>query len=130
MRSFANGFPDFRYDIQAIVADETTAMCRSIFRGTHEGRWYADPVPGSDRLPPSGFERLPPTGRTVEFDIVHAFTIRDGKVRVTRVILDASRLPVQLGILPPMKTIPLPLVWIARVRTRLRRKRARSRTPD
>lgn len=126
MRGLANGFPDFRFDIQAIVADETNAMCRSIFRGTHNGWWDADPVAGSDALPPNGFERLPPTGRTVEFDIVHAFTIRDGKVHVTRVILDASRLPVQLGVLPPMKTIPLPLLWIARVRNRLRRKRATS----
>jgi predicted ester cyclase len=126
MRGLAKGFPDFRFDIQVIVADETTAMCRSVFRGTHNGWWQSDPVEGSDTLPPTGFERLPPTGRTVALDIVHAMTIRDGRVAVTRVIIDAGQLPVQLGVLPQMTSIPFPLIWIARVRNRLGRRRASS----
>lgn len=73
-------FPDFRFDIHSITADDQMAAVRATLHGTHKGPWG----------------NLPPAGRTIAVE--HAFFLRieDGLVTEVWEILDRSALEKQL----------------------------------
>jgi len=118
-QAFANGFPDFRFEIVDLLADDTKGLCRMYWRGTNTGSWGAEAAPGIESLPPTGLESLPPTGRKVELEIAYAFTFGKGKITSARLIVDPAQMLVQLGVVPGGKTLPRPVVWVAKVRQRL-----------
>jgi predicted ester cyclase len=119
-RGFANGFPDFRFEIVDLLTDDERGMCRMIFRGTHTGHWAAEAAPGIESLPRHGLEDLPPTGRRVEFQLAYAFAFAGGKITMARLIVDPARMLSGLGVLPEAKPpLPRPVVWVAKLRQRL-----------
>ncbi len=73
-------FPDFRFDIHSITADDHMAAVRATLHGTHQGPWGD----------------LPATGRSIAVE--HAFFLRieDGLVTEVWEILDRSALQTQL----------------------------------
>lgn len=73
-------FPDFRFDIHSITADEHIVAVRATLHGTHQGPWGD----------------LAATGRSISVE--HAFFLRieDGLVTEVWEILDRSALDTQL----------------------------------
>ncbi|MFW2383172.1 MAG: ester cyclase [Acidimicrobiales bacterium] len=74
-------FPNFRFDIHSITADDDMAAVRATLHGTHEGPWGD----------------MQPTGRSIAVE--HAFFLRIENGLVTEVweILDRSMLEAQLA---------------------------------
>ncbi|HEX9458291.1 MAG TPA: ester cyclase [Thermoanaerobaculia bacterium] len=74
-------FPDLRVTIDEQIADEEKVATRKTFRGTHHGP----------------FMDIPPTGRPVAFEAIDIMTVRDGRIREHRVVVDQLSLMKQLG---------------------------------
>ena len=74
-------FPDLRFDVHSITADDQIAAVRATLFGTHRGPWGD----------------LAPTGRSIAVE--HAFFLRieDGLVTEVWEILDRSTLEAQLS---------------------------------
>lgn len=64
VRGFVTAFPDLRADACDVVADEDTAVVRSVVRGTHRGELLG----------------IPPTGHSVRWDAVDIYRIADGRI--------------------------------------------------
>ncbi|GAB90269.1 ester cyclase [Gordonia rhizosphera] len=79
-------FPDFRLDVEDIVAREDMVWCRSRAIGTNEG----------------GFMGLPPNGGTIDITVYDSVRIRDGRV------VEHWGVPDQLGAALQLGLIPLP----------------------
>ena len=73
-------FPDLRFDIHSITADDHMAAVRATLRGTHGGPWGD----------------LPPTGRSIAVEHSFFLAIEDGLVTEVWEILDRSVLQTQL----------------------------------
>jgi len=78
--SWHAAFPDFRFDIHSITADDHMAAVRATLHGTHEGFWGD----------------LPPTGRSIAVEHAFFLSIEDGLVTEVWEILDRSALETQL----------------------------------
>ncbi|WES64540.1 ester cyclase [Microbacter sp. GSS18] len=78
------GFPDFRFELHAVVASGDHVAVRATLRGTHEG----------------GFQGRAPTGRTIA--VPHMFFLRFDGERIAEVweLLDADTLREQLDAEP------------------------------
>jgi steroid delta-isomerase-like uncharacterized protein len=57
--------PDFRADIEELIASEDKVVARLTFRGTHTG---------------GEFMGIPPSGRSFAFSAISIFRIADGKI--------------------------------------------------
>ena len=73
-------FPDFRFDIHSITADDRMAAVRATLNGTHRGAWGD----------------LQPTGRTVAVEHAFFLAIDGGLVTEVWEILDRAQLKAQL----------------------------------
>ena len=83
-----NGFPDFAYSIEELIAVEDRVISRFIFRGTHEGE----------------FQGIPATGNKVEISGIMMTRIENGKIVEDREELDQLGFMQQLGMeLKPKK---------------------------
>ena len=80
-------FPDWRFEVLDIVADDERAAVRWRATGTFDG---------SVR-----FEGMEPNGARVESEGVDVLTIRDGKVASIYAYTNAAEMARQLGALPP-----------------------------
>jgi steroid delta-isomerase-like uncharacterized protein len=76
-------FPDLRVTIDEQIADEEKVATRKTFRGTQQGP----------------FMGIPPTGRTIAFEAIDILTVREGRIREHRVVIDQLALMKQLGAL-------------------------------
>jgi predicted ester cyclase len=87
-------FPDGTTEIVDRVFDGDTMVTRSVFRGTHTGM---------GRLPINGgmLVGVPPTGKRVEYQSIHWYKLRDGKIIEHYAARDDLGMMRQLGLLPP-----------------------------
>lgn len=76
-----HAFPDLRVTIEEQIADDDKVATRKTFEGTHRGPFL-------------GVEA---TGNAIRFEVIDILTIRDGKIRDHRVVVDQLGLMRQLG---------------------------------
>ena len=76
-----NGFPDFAYSIEELIAVENRVISRFILRGTHEGE----------------FQGIPATGNKVEISGIMMTRIEDGKIVEDKEDVDLLGFMMQLG---------------------------------
>ncbi len=85
-RAFADairaGFPDYREEIEDLVAAGDKVAVRLRIRGTHSGRIFG----------------MEPTGRSVDFRDMTICTVRDGKIVEQAGLSDSLTLFAQLGV--------------------------------
>jgi len=74
-------FPDLRFEIHSITADDHMAAVRATLHGTHQGPWGDSP----------------PTGRSIAVEHAFFLSIEDGLVTEVWEILDRSALDTQLA---------------------------------
>jgi steroid delta-isomerase-like uncharacterized protein len=73
-------FPDFRNEIEEIIAEGDRAFARLTYRGTHRGPLFG----------------IPPTGRRVEYAGAAVFRFREGRISEVWVLGDLHGLLSQL----------------------------------
>ncbi len=76
-----NGFPDFAYSVEELIAEDDIVISRFIFRGTHEGE----------------FQGIPATGNKVEMSGFMMTRIENGKIVEDKEELDQLGFMMQLG---------------------------------
>lgn len=77
-------FPDLKITIHEQVAEGEKVVTRKTFEGTHRG----------------DFMGIPPSGNPISFSVIDILTIRDGRFREHRVVVDQLHLLRQLGAMP------------------------------
>jgi predicted ester cyclase len=81
---FRAGFPDWRQEIDELVAEGDTVVARCRCRGTNSGEWLG----------------LPATGRSMEVDEVWFFTVGEGRLDRMWSLEDTWSRLLQLGTAP------------------------------
>ena len=81
-RAFRAAFPDLRFDVEMVIAEDDHVVARWTASGTHTGPW-------------GGIE---PTGRSVAFSGVNIFRLGDGRVAEIWNHRDDLGLQDQLGV--------------------------------
>ena len=81
-------FPDVRFEVHHLLAEDDLVACRSTMTGTHLGRL--------DLVPPG----IEPTGRSVRVAHMHFFRYADGRVTDLWHLWDTPGLLRQLGAAP------------------------------
>jgi steroid delta-isomerase-like uncharacterized protein len=85
-------FPDYRFEIVDIVADEQRAAVRWRSSGSFTGT--------------GSFEGMVPNGQQVDIEGCDVLEIRDGKIVDLNAYLNAAEMARQLGALPPTGSAP------------------------
>jgi steroid delta-isomerase-like uncharacterized protein len=80
-------FPDFRFEVLDLVADDERAAVRWRATGTFNG--------------PIRFEGMEPNGATVDMEGCDVLTVRDGKLVSNYAYMNGAEMARQLGALPP-----------------------------
>jgi len=83
---FLTGFPDLRFSIEDVVAEEEKLAVSWNFSGTHKGRYMG----------------IPATNTKVSFDGITIHHIVNGKIMDSYVSWDALGMLQQLGMAPPL----------------------------
>lgn len=86
-RQLRKAFPDLKYEVDNVIAEEGIVAMRMTLLGTHKG-----PLMG-------GFP-LPPTGKRVEMKMIHMVRMNDGKIAEHWAVRDDLSMMRQLGLLP------------------------------
>jgi steroid delta-isomerase-like uncharacterized protein len=90
-----DGFPDARFTLEALVAEDRTAVLLWTLRATNLGRLF-------------GF---PPTNRPVTLTALELMRLdEDDRLREVRLVLDPLTVLRQVGLLP--RSLPTPLRWL------------------
>jgi len=76
-------FPDLRITIEEQIADDEKVATRKTFEGTHRGPFLG----------------VAATGNPIRFEVIDILTIRGGKIREHRVVVDQLTLMRQIGAL-------------------------------
>jgi steroid delta-isomerase-like uncharacterized protein len=74
-------FPDLRVTIEEQIADDEKVATRKTFEGTHRGPFLG----------------IAATGNPIRFEVIDILTLRGGKIREHRVVVDQLALMQQLG---------------------------------
>ena len=90
MRYLRQAFPAGRAEAINVIAEDDKVVLHDVIRGTHEGE----------------FGEVPPTGRDVEFEFVHIFRFRDGRIVERWGVVDLLGLMRQLGAVPSQEPAP------------------------
>lgn len=85
LRGMKAAFPDIHWKIQEQIAEQDKVVTRFEWTGTHQG----------------AFLGVPATGRTVKVWGVVIDRLENGKIKDTRIIMDALGLMMQFGVFPP-----------------------------
>ena len=101
VEDIVNTFPDFKFTIQAIVAEGDTVVARVTQSGTHRGV-------AKTNFNGGGLTGVKPTGRRMEILATHWFTIRSGKIIEQQAVRDDLTMMRQLGLAPPPLASPRP----------------------
>lgn len=88
LRAMRSGFPDIVFSIQEQVAEHDKVASRFEWTGTHNGEFLG----------------IPATGRPVRVWGVVIDRLEDGRIKDTRIIMDAFNMLTQLGVLPSPPT--------------------------
>jgi predicted ester cyclase len=75
--------PDFKYQINRLVADENYVAAYCTTSGTHSGGYWLN---------------IPPRGSKLHFDVVDIFRVQDGKIAEHWDVADRLTLVSQLGL--------------------------------
>jgi len=81
VKMLQNGFPDFAYSVEELIAEDDIVISRFIFRGTHEGE----------------FQGIPATGNKVEMSGIMMTRIENGKLVEDKEEYDGLGFMIQLG---------------------------------
>ncbi len=84
VRMFEDAFPDFRYEVEDVIAEGEKVAVRDVFRGTHQGN----------------FMGIPATGNRVTMEAIHIFRFVDGRMAEHWVARDDLGMMQQLGVVP------------------------------
>lgn len=85
-------FPDFRFEILDLVAEDEQAAVRWRATGTFNGT--------------ARFEGMDPTGAQVDLTGFDLLTIRGGKIHRNDAYMNGTQMAQQLGALPPAGSLP------------------------
>lgn len=81
------GFPDMHWSVEEQIAEGDKVLTRFEWTGTHRGEFLG----------------VPATGRPVKVWGTVIDRLQDGKIKETRIIMDALGLMMQLGVFPSPK---------------------------
>jgi steroid delta-isomerase-like uncharacterized protein len=81
---FLNAFPDSRFTIDEMIAEDDRVVTKKTFRGTHTGE----------------FMGIPATGKEVELQYVDIMRVRDGRIVEHWLSMDQLSFMQQLGVIP------------------------------
>ena len=81
---FLNAFPDSRFTIDDMIAEDDRVVTKKTFTGTHSG----------------DFAGIPATGRTVTLQYVDIMRVRDGRIVEHWLSMDQLSFMQQLGLIP------------------------------
>lgn len=84
VRMFAGAFPDFRYEVEDVIAEGDKVAVRDVFRGTHWGE----------------FMGVSATGNRVAMEAIHIYRFSEGKLAEHWVVRDDLGMMRQLGVIP------------------------------
>jgi steroid delta-isomerase-like uncharacterized protein len=85
LRGFRAGFPDIHFAIEEQIVEGEKVLSRFEWTGTHRGEFLG----------------VPATGRAVKVWGMVIDRLVDGRIKETRIIMDALGLMMQLGVFPP-----------------------------
>jgi steroid delta-isomerase-like uncharacterized protein len=85
LRGMRAGFPDIHFAIEEQIAEGDKVLSRFEWTGTHRGEFLG----------------VPATGRPVKVWGMVVDRLVDGRIKETRIIMDALGLMMQLGAIPP-----------------------------
>ncbi len=87
LRGMRTGFPDMHWSVAEQIAEGDKVLTRFEWTGTHHGEFFG----------------VPATGRPVRVWGTVIDRFQDGKIKETRILMDALGLMMQLGVFPPPK---------------------------
>ncbi len=85
VRMFESAFPDFRYEVEDVIAEGEKVAVRDVFRGAHQGN----------------FMGIPATGKRVVMEAIYVYRFSGGKLAEHWVARDDLGMMQQLGVVPP-----------------------------
>ena len=85
LRGFRTAFPDIRWSVEEQIEEGDKVVSRFVWSGTHRGEFLG----------------VPATGRQVSVWGIAIDRIVEGKIKESRIILDALGLMVQMGVFAP-----------------------------
>ena len=85
LRGMKAAFPDIHWNIEEQISEGDRVMSRFTWTGTHRGPFLG----------------IPPTGRQVSVWGVVIDRLVDGRIKQTRIIMDALGMMAQMGVIPP-----------------------------
>jgi steroid delta-isomerase-like uncharacterized protein len=88
MRNWHTAFPDFRYHIEAMIAEDDVVAVRTTFTGTHSGTFSFES------------RNLPPSGKSLRVAEMFFFRVADGKVIESSATWDRLSVLAQLDAAP------------------------------
>jgi steroid delta-isomerase-like uncharacterized protein len=83
------GFPDLRFEVEQLLADEGTVMSRAVMHGTHKGTWHG----------------IAPTGKRVSIRMIVVHRIVAGRIAEDWVLVEALGFFQQLGLVAATQEI-------------------------
>lgn len=86
LKMMYSAFPDFRMEIEDMIAEGDKVVTRCRLSGTHKGALMG----------------VPPTGKQVNFESILVARFVDGKEVEAWEVMDRLSMSQQLGIIPPM----------------------------
>jgi steroid delta-isomerase-like uncharacterized protein len=87
LRGMRAAFPDLYYSVEEQIAEGDKVLTRFEWTGTHQGEFLG----------------VPATGRSVRVWGMVVDRLQAGRIKDTRIIMDAVGLMMQLGVYPPPK---------------------------
>lgn len=84
VNEWLTGFPDLRFEVQQMIAEEDLVTSRSMMSGTHTGAWLG----------------IAPTGKEVSIRLMVTQRIADGRIVEDWVLVEALGFFQQLGLIP------------------------------
>jgi len=87
LRGMRAAFPDLHFFVEEQIAEGDKVLTRFEWTGTHRGEFLG----------------VPPTGRSVRVWGMVIDRLQAGRIKDTRIIMDALGLMMQLGVFPPPK---------------------------
>ena len=85
LRGMRNAFPDLYFSVEEQISEDDKVLTRFEWSGTHR----------------NDFLGVPATGRSVKVWGMVMDRLVDGRIKETRIIMDALGLMMQLGVFPP-----------------------------
>lgn len=83
---FRSGFPDIRFNVEALLGEGDDVVARTVTEGTHSGEFMGHP----------------PTGRPFRANGIEMFRVRDGRVAEHWGVFDTLGMLWQLGLYRPV----------------------------